>query len=50
MTSLGDKMEENLAGVLSLCNVTQEDVDAVQRHDDAAIALLEVNERDAKEV
>lgn len=47
--------EVALAGVLRLCNddnisVTQEDFDALERHDEAALASLDVNEEDAVEV
>lgn len=46
MGSNHDRTEAALAAVLSLCNcsVGQEDMEAVQRHDEAAIALLDVNE------
>lgn len=48
---LADQTEACLAGVLNLCtSITQEDVDAVQRHDEAALALLDVNDDDAMEV
>lgn len=51
MGSLMDQTEIALAAVLGLCGgITQEDVGAVQRHDEAAIALFDVNEDDAAKV
>lgn len=49
--SLADQTEVCLAGVLNLCStIAQDDVDAVQRHDEAALALLDINDDDALEV
>lgn len=50
MGSLNDDTEAALAGVLALCRATQEDVEAVQRHDEAAIALLDINDDEAIKV
>lgn len=53
MGSLIDQTEGALARVLSLCSnggVGQEDVDALQRHDEATLSLLEVNDDDAIKV
>lgn len=48
-----DQTEAALARVLSLCSnggVEQQDVDALQCHDEATLLLLEVNDDDAKKV
>lgn len=50
MFTLADETEAALSGVLRLCNTTQEDLDAVQRHDEAAVALLDINDDDAVKV
>lgn len=52
MGSLVDQTEAALAGVLSLCSgsVGQQDVDALQRHDETALALLDINDDDSVEV
>lgn len=50
MGSLGDETAAALAGVVGLCRTTQEDVDALQRHDEAALALLDINDDDAMKV
>lgn len=52
MGSLVDQTEAALARVLRLCSggVGQQDVDALQRHDEAALALLDINDDDAVEV
>lgn len=58
MGSLIDQTEAALARVLSLCSggggngggVGQEDVEALQRHDEATLSLLEVNDGDALKV
>lgn len=50
MDSLRTETDAALAGVLSLCTVTHDDVDALQRHDDAALASLEINDVDAAKV
>ncbi|CAM9107694.1 unnamed protein product [Ectocarpus sp. 4 AP-2014] len=50
MGSLIDQTEAALARVLSLCSsdpVGEQDVDALQRHDEAALALLDMNDDDA---
>ncbi|CBJ30347.1 conserved unknown protein [Ectocarpus siliculosus] len=50
MGSLIDQTEAALARVLSLCSsgpVGEQDVDALQRHDEAALALLDINDDDA---
>lgn len=53
-SSLKDETEVSLAGVLRLCNgnggITREDFDAVERHDETTLALLEVNEEDTMKV
>lgn len=52
MGSLVDQTEAALARVLSLCSggVGQQDVDALQRHDEAALLLLDINEDDSVQV
>lgn len=52
MGSLIDQTEVALARVLSLCSggVGQQDVDALQRHDETALALLDINDDDSVEV
>ena len=50
MDLLRAKTVATLAQVLRLCEVTQEDVDALQRHDDGALATLDVNDADAMKV
>lgn len=56
METLIDQTEAALPRVLSLCSsgnnggVGQEDVDALQRHDEATLSLLEVNDDDAIKV
>lgn len=53
MGSLIDQTEAALARVLSLCGsgpVGDQDVDALQRHDEAALALLDINDDDAMKV
>lgn len=50
MDSLRTETEAALAGVLSLCTVTDDDVNALQRHDDAALASLDINDVDAAKV
>lgn len=50
MGSLGDETVTTLAGVVGLCRTTQEDADALQRHDEAALALLDINDDDAMKV
>lgn len=52
MGSLVDQTEGALARVLSLCSggVGQQDVDALQRHDETALALLDINDDDSVEV
>lgn len=50
MGSLGDETAAALAGIVGLCRTTQEDVDALQRHDEAALALLDINDDDAMKV
>ncbi|CAM9604187.1 unnamed protein product, partial [Ectocarpus sp. 12 AP-2014] len=50
MGSLIDQTQAALARVLSLCSsglVGEQDVDALQRHDEAALALLDINDDDA---
>lgn len=52
MGSLVDQTEAALARVLSLCNggVGQQDVDALQRHDEAALAMIDINDDDSVKV
>lgn len=50
MASLGHETAAALAGVVGLCRTTQEDVEALQRHDEAALALLDINDDDAMKV
>lgn len=50
---LNAETETALAAVLRLCNngtVAQEDFDALERHDEAALALLDVCEDEAVKV
>ncbi|CAM9946032.1 unnamed protein product [Choristocarpus tenellus] len=47
MVSLLETTEKSLAGVLRLCSVSQADVDAIGLHDEATIALLNVDDDDA---
>eukprot|EP00752_Nemacystus_decipiens_P008134 g7274.t1 len=51
MGSLVDQTEASLACVLSLCSggVGQQDVDALQRHDETTLALLDISEDDSVE-
>lgn len=53
MGSLIDQTEVALGRVLGLCSgggIVQQDVEALQRHDEAALALLDVNDGDAMKV
>lgn len=50
MATLEEQTETALRAVLNLCTVTQDDVDALQRHDDAALASLDIIKEDAAQV
>lgn len=53
MGSLVDQTEVALGRVLGLCSggaIVQQDVEALQCHDEAALALLDVNDGDAVKV